>query len=95
MSRPKKMLPFPWVFLSRGQARRLIEVAESRERIATNALKTADELQARVATLESAIRSVQSEHRPDGAGGCRVCSPWRCLVWLELDAVLPPEEEQG
>lgn len=56
-------------------------------------------LLARVAELEAAIRAVQGEHyeeRPSTYLGCRICSPqdghWPCLVRMELDAVLPPEE---
>ena len=62
-----------------------------------------DRLTARVAELEAAIRTVQGEHRPERQGAglnwCRICAPqdgsWPCLVRMELDAVLPPEEEQG
>jgi hypothetical protein len=54
----------------------------------------------RLAELEGAIRSVQAEHtRVVTAYGtwCRICSPqdgsWPCVVRMELDAVLPPEEQ--
>ena len=58
-----------------------------------------DRLRARMAELESAIRSVQREHRKMPlARGCDICAPqdegWPCLTRKELDAVLPPEEEQ-
>lgn len=49
-----------------------------------------------------AVRSVQAEHtRVVTAYGtwCRICSPqdgsWPCVARMELDAVLPPEEERG
>ena len=59
-----------------------------------------DRLRARVAELEYAIRSVQREHRKMPlARGCDICAPqdegWPCLTRNELDAVLPPEGEQG
>ena len=44
--------------------------------------------------LEDAIRRVQAEHRPDGVGHCRICSPqdgsWPCVTRAELDAVVSP-----
>lgn len=59
-----------------------------------------DRLRARVAELEVVVRSVQRKHRKlQFARACDICAPqdqrWPCLTREELDAVLPPEGEQG
>ncbi|MDA8332760.1 MAG: hypothetical protein M0027_16440 [Candidatus Dormibacteraeota bacterium] len=59
-----------------------------------------DRLRERVAELEAAIRAVQAEHVQDEwvcRSFCRICSRkyglWPCLTRVDLDAVLPPEEQ--